>query len=466
MPAKVILSVTEGPIQGTLYTFEEHDTFIFGRASDCHARLSPDDTTASRHHFILEANPPDARLRDLGSLNGTYVNDVKYGGRASDETPEQAATRRFPEIDLKHGDTINVGDTVFEVQIESQVAAVPIDFHVLQTEVSSPEVMRCGLCGKDVEAEVGSNRRGDYICHSCQQKVQSDPAIVVVHELRAHDRDPTRPNDIAGYNLECKLGEGGMGAVYLGRNVITGETAAIKVMLAKVAVDEDSRQRFQREIEVTRQLRHTNIVLLIEQGSTGSGFYFVMEFCSGGDLDDLIERHGGRVPLSEAAPVMLNALDGLAYAHSQGCIHRDIKPQNILLAGQFGEIAKISDFGLAKNFQQAGLSGMTATGMMAGSLAFMSRDQLVNFKYAKPVSDVWSMGATFYYMLTGRPPRDFPVGQDPVAVILNRNVVPITDRNASIPEKVAVVIDRATTDNVKQRYQTAREFREALAAAL
>lgn len=77
MPGELTLSVTEGPLLGHTFTFREHDTFIFGRAPDCHAHLSPEDTSASRHHFILEVNPPDARLRDLGSLNGTYVNRVR-----------------------------------------------------------------------------------------------------------------------------------------------------------------------------------------------------------------------------------------------------------------------------------------------------------------------------------------------------------------------------------------------------
>src|SRR6185503_1255868 len=101
MPGKVTLRVTRGPIQGKVFTFEQHDTFIFGRDEDCHARLPKEDKTASRHHFILEVNPPDARLRDLGSLNGVYINDTKYGGRDRDENLQEANRRKFPELDLK-----------------------------------------------------------------------------------------------------------------------------------------------------------------------------------------------------------------------------------------------------------------------------------------------------------------------------------------------------------------------------
>src|SRR2546430_908215 len=98
MSAKVHLHVKSGPQDGKAFTFAEHDTFVFGRMDDCHACI-PDDPQASRHHFILEVNPPQACLRDLGSLNGTWVNGTKFGGRKSGETPEQGAKRRYPEVE-------------------------------------------------------------------------------------------------------------------------------------------------------------------------------------------------------------------------------------------------------------------------------------------------------------------------------------------------------------------------------
>jgi serine/threonine protein kinase len=129
-------------------------------------------------------------------------------------------------------------------------------------------------------------------------------------------------------------------------------------------------------------------------------------------------------------------------------------------------VAKVSDFGLAKSFQKAGFSGMTATGAAAGTYPFMPREQLTNFKFVKPVSDVWSMGATFYFLLTGQFPRDFRRGADPVEVILRGGIVPMRKRDARIPRKVAEVIDRAVADKSNDRYQTAAEFRQALVKAL
>ena len=130
-------------------------------------------------------------------------------------------------------------------------------------------------------------------------------------------------------------------------------------------------------------------------------------------------------------------------------IHRDIKPQNILIAAP--GVAKVSDFGLAKDFQKAGLSGMSVTGSFAGTVDYMPREQITNFKYVKPPTDVWSMGATIYNMLTGATPRDLPIGEDPMQVVLRGPIVPIQDRGVAIPPRIAAVIDHAWSTTKRQR---------------
>jgi serine/threonine protein kinase len=127
--------------------------------------------------------------------------------------------------------------------------------------------------------------------------------------------------------------------------------------------------------------------------------------------------------------------------------------------------AKIADLGFAKNFAQAGLSGMTMTGQIAGTVAYMPREQVTNFKYVKPVSDVWSMGATFYHMLTGALPREMHLFQDPIEAILHNPVVPIEQRDPGIPLSIAEVINRALSNDPAMRYQDAQEFRAALEMA-
>jgi serine/threonine protein kinase len=159
---------------------------------------------------------------------------------------------------------------------------------------------------------------------------------------------------------------------------------------------------------------------------------------------------------------MLDALKGLAHAHQQGFVHRDLKPQNILLSNAN---AHISDFGMAKNFQQAGLSGMSLTGTFAGTPLFMPREQFINFKYVKPVSDVWSLGATFYYLLTGLFPYPFTEKRDPIDVILNEQIVPLGKRDGSLPKALCAAIDQSLAIKPQERYGSAQEMLVALTHA-
>jgi serine/threonine protein kinase len=418
MPGTISLVVTAGPIRGQRFDFPGHDTFLFGRAPDCHARLAASDTSASRHHFLLEVNPPLARLRDLGSLNGSHVNGVRHGGRRAAESPEEAATAHRADVDLRDGDEIRVGATVIRV------------------EVSAPPA------GSD---------RGRAILDA---------------EREAEDAGAAPGSKVGPYAIERLLGKGGMGAVYLARR-LGGEPSppvALKVMLPRMVVDEGAQEIFIREIEVTRALRHPNIVSLLDFGKHQGRFYFALEYCAGGSAEQLRRRHGGRVPLPSTLHIAVGALEGLAAAHDAGFVHRDIKPDNVLLAEDGA--ARLADFGLAKSFQQAGLSGMTATGTVAGTFQFMPREQLTSYRQARPTTDVWSMAATIYYLLTGQYARDFAAHSDPLAVILRGGVVPLRQRDPSVPEELAAVIDRALDDEPSRRFPTARELVAALRGVL
>jgi eukaryotic-like serine/threonine-protein kinase len=469
MPGKVTLSVIAGPLEGTQYEFDSHDTFIFGRAPDCHAQLAQDDAAASRHHFLLEVNPPDARLRDLGSLNGTHVNGIKHGGRGRDESPEQAAERRRPEVDLKDGDQIRVGATMFQVTVRKAPTCMACGAAIAAADEEKlawvGDTFLCGTCRERAQAPaapapvpaVAATPERDF-CVSFQR----DTAGVLVALCKAPSAGVKPPRTIAGYDIERLLGKGGMGAVYLTRQRGSGRVVALKVMLAQVDVDEHSRETFKREINITRALKHHNIVELYEQGSAGNGFYFVMEYCPGGSVLDLMDTRRSAVPIPLAIRITLAALDGLVHAHEHGFVHRDIKPENILLTDAAGSDAKVSDFGLAKSFQQGGLSGMTATGAFGGTYQFMPREQLTHFRELRPVSDVWSLGATLYFMLTKRYARDFLPEKDPLQVILKGGVIPIRNRDPRIPEALAAVVDHAVADKIEDRFASARELRAAL----
>lgn len=420
MPATVHLQVRSSDGTAKSFALTEHDTFLLGRMADCHLCV-PSDPQVSRHHFLLEACPPLAALRDLGSLNGTHVNGKKCGGREKGETPEQGALRQYPSIELKDGDRIIVGQSTIEVRVETahDAALVPAALPVGDLSGLSPEAMHRLIFGSPEK------------------------------ELFA----------LPGYRIQREIGRGGCGAVYLATRESDGGRVAVKLMLSRAKADTRAVDQFKREMVVIAKLRHPNIVRFLDSGSDEGTFYFVMDYCDGGSLADAANHKGGTLQWKDLRPWALQALEGLAAAHKEGFVHRDIKPQNILI---HQGIARISDFGLAKNFQKAGLSGMSITGQYAGTPVFMPPEQIVNFKYVKPVSDVWSFAATLYNLLTGKFPYRFDPKRDPIDVILNENPVPIRERLPNIENSIAVAIDKSLKRDPKARYGDAQALLDRL----
>jgi serine/threonine protein kinase len=251
-------------------------------------------------------------------------------------------------------------------------------------------------------------------------------------------------------------------------------------MLPQIAVEPGADALFRREIENCQALRHPNVVRTYASGRAGGVYFLAMEFCEGGSLDQIVQREGP-LAVEEAVTTTLNVLAGLEYAHaapigvagpdgavvqSRGLVHRDVKPQNIFLTRRGGrQTGKVGDFGLAKAFELAGMSALTRTGTSAGTPAFMPRQQVLNFRYAKPEVDVWATAASLYYALTGHTPRDFLPGRDPWRTVWDTAPVPIAERGIPVPDRLARVIDEALLDNPEIRFKTAAALRQALEGA-
>jgi serine/threonine protein kinase len=274
-----------------------------------------------------------------------------------------------------------------------------------------------------------------------------------------------------------------MGAVYLARHNRTGQPAAVKLMLPRIAADDRAVALFQREVRNTMALRHQHVVRLLDQGYARGTFFMVLEYCDGGSVDRLMVQRGGTLPVDEAGEIVLQALEGLEYAHQaeipfvrqkdggygpgKGLVHRDLKPANLFLSGWgSSRLVKIGDYGLAKAFDETGLSGGTRTGDLAGTWQFMCRQQVIDYKRAGAAVDVWAMAASLYFMLTGRVPRDFPEGRDPWLAVLEDAPVPIRRRKPRIPLRLAGLIDHALVEEPEITFKTAAEFRQALESAL
>jgi serine/threonine-protein kinase len=427
---RVTLHVVAGPQTGRDFTFDQHDTFLIGRSEDSHFCL-PHDRFFSRHHCILEIAPPQAFLRDLGSTNGTFVNGI-----------------RVETAHLKHGDRIQGGETVLEVEVSGDPDSQGL---VMKTEPSLITVS-CLNCGLPAKAEASRpDAKLSYVCEDCREKLRNNP------------------QPIPGYQMIRVLGQGGMGSVMLARSVNDGRAVAIKTLLPEVAVSDQSLKRFLREIEVAASLQHPNVVSYIEHGTHNGIAYLVSEYVSGMDAARLAKTRGGKLNYKEVIKIIEQTLLALDFAHAKGFVHRDIKEQNILVEGNFPSYrAKLTDFGLSKSYKQTGMSGVTMVGDVAGTIAYMPPEQVRDFKEVQPPSDIYAAGMTAYSLLTGALALDIGPKAgiaETVKAIFEKPIIPISQRVRDVPLKVSAVIETALAKQTELRWRTAGEMREALLRA-
>lgn len=452
MHAKVILTVSQGQLQGEKYQFDSRTTCIIGRAQECYPKI-PDrqsNRTISRYHCLLDINPPAIRVRDFGSKNGTFVNGAKIGQRELHQTPQEGAKLNFPEYDLTDGDEIKLGHTVFRVSIEAEPPSAE----------GSNSLWKAASSWSNVYSQTGSGLQKNVNLREIVEQLLSEAAITGDAALK-----PLR-----GYSIQATLGKGRCGEVYLlCRDSLqdsfayrTGEKSALKVMVPQVAVNEKAQEWFGREMSKIKLLRHPNLVRLKDFGYANGVFFFVQEYCNGGNVLDLMAKRGGKLPVDEALPIILQILEGLDYGHNAGLVHRDLKPGNIFLTNVGGLcIAKLGDYGLDKSFDLAGFRGQSLTGAKGSMPFFMPRQQVIDFKYAQPDVDVWAAAASLYYMITGTYPRNF-THRDPFLTVLTTEPVPIAKRHPGIPKLLAEIIDLALVDHPQMQFKTAVALKNAL----
>jgi serine/threonine-protein kinase len=197
---------------------------------------------------------------------------------------------------------------------------------------------------------------------------------------------------------------------------------------------------------------------------TRGQFWFAMEYVAGSNLEALAKEQPGRYPTAQACRLTCQILKGLEQAHRMGFVHRDIKPENILIAhNSEGLLAKISDFGLAKSFRGVGLSGLTFSGEMRGTVPFMPPEQMLDFKTVTPLADLYATAATLYYLLSCKYIYDEPTGGgDLIRMLLEEHPIPIRKRRADVPFPLAAVIEKCLAREPKERFPDANSMRRAL----
>ena len=425
--ARVELTVTAGPHQGKRFEFDRHETLLAGRSTRARLRLE-DDPHFSRHHFRLEINPPLVHLIDLDSRNGTFIN----GERVSERT-------------LVHGDVISGGKTALKVTIDCGARTLDVSLVPHQTIVPPRPI-----------APHASSRPTE-ICESAPP-VRPAPSPIVPPRPAA-----ATPPALPGYTMKECLGQIGLGVSYRAVRLATQEDCIVKVLETAPQTNPRSTQAFLREARVLGPLQHRHLVRLLDLGSADGVLYLATESFDVVPWDQVFGEATaeGRIRLS--CGVACQILDGLQYAHTRSLVHRDIQPANILVVRDDRKyVAKLADFGLAKNYADAGFSQVTRTGDVVGTLAYMSPEQFMDSRHARPACDIYSLGATLYWLLAGRDPFPFDNGKCRFLTILEDEPIPLRKSFPQVPESLAKIVHRALAKDPSDRFASAAEMRHHL----
>jgi len=433
--ARVTLRVIAGPHQGQEFHYDEHNTLLVGRSKHAPLRLK-DDPHFSRHHFRMEANPPSCFIMDLGSRNGTFVNG-----------------NRITECFLKDGDTVSGGHTRMVVSIydpqQQQAEVLPGSASIPAAPITSGS------------ARDGQSRGSGRVVEQPSTPVTAASSAIGSRSQSTGHVDTTRK--INGYDIHEQIGIGDLGTVFRATRLATQEECALKIITPAGRSDQKSIQTFLREASILIQLQHPYIVRLIEIGASGTNLFLSTEFHPAVAWDQLTVRWSTSQRIRVACGIMAQILSALDHAHARSMVHRDVKPGNILITRVNGKlVAKLADFGLAKYYTTAGMSHMTREGDVIGSLPFMSPEQFINSREAKPACDLYSAGATLYWMIKGKHPIVLENRSCKFLALLEELPVAIQKHCPEVPAELARAIHRALEKAPEKRFRTSAEMRHQI----
>ena len=429
----LVLTVAEGPQRGQTFLCVGAGKIRVGRSAMAHLPLI--DPHASRAQFLIENGPAGWRVTDFGSKNRTHINEHPL-------EPNRPA-------DLRDGDRLRAGRTTLVVSLTPPGG---IDEHATRVLPAQPEPPTEPAWPDTIGPTQSYHPAGS----SSFSTISPSPADFTPR--------PPQPERLGDYRIERELGRGGMGVVYLAVRETDGSRVALKTIIPAVKYVPGQVQRFLREADILRDLKHEYIVPFLEAGEASGTLFLAMGYVEGTDASRMISQQGP-LPVKMAIRMICQLLKALDYAHEKGFVHRDIKPGNLLVADEAGKKSvKLADFGLARVYQDSRLSGLTLEGDIGGSIAFMAPEQITGFRQTKPAADQYSAAATLYTLLTGRTIFDFERGQDTLKIVLDSVPTPILERCPDLPPDLAGAIHRALSKDPQDRHPDVRAFRTLLKA--
>jgi len=417
------LEIVEGPDAGMRVALAS--TLQIGRDPSADLRL--DDELASRHHATIRAEPDGAVIEDLGSSNGTFVNDVEI---------------LEPTL-VTAGDKLLIGSSVIELRAvpappPPAPAAPPPAAPGPVVPAAPPLVARPSSAGAPDEAE----------------------------ETLPVGGDPRIGTELAGYLIEAVVGRGGMGVVYRAEHLRLKRKVALKLLPPELAANEGFRERFECESQLAAAIDHPNIIPLYDAGRADELLFLTMRFVDGFDLKALLTQEGP-LPLERAVSIVAQIGGALDAAHARGLVHRDVKPANVLVASGAGPEASdhcyLTDFGLTKDTSSS--LNLTGTGQFVGTIDYVAPEQIQGDK-PKGAADQYALGCVMYETLTGHPPFERATELDVMWAHLNEDPPPPSTRRSDLPRGIDAVLARAMAKVPAERHESCTAMASAARATM
>src|SRR5437867_2612377 len=298
-------------------------------------------------------------------------------------------------------------------------------------------------------------------CRRLRREGAAGATRLYVDQLSVSDLETRRQAALGdSYRIERELGGGGMSRVFLAQDTTLGRRVVVKVLPPEMAAGVNM-ERFRREIQLAASLQHPHIVPLLTAGSSGDLLYYVMPFIEGESLRVKLAREG-ELPLAEVVKILLDVTDALAYAHRHGVVHRDIKPDNVLITEGH---AVVTDFGVAKAVSaSSGRSSLTSLGVALGTPAYMAPEQAAADPNTDHRADIYALGSLAYEMLAGRTPFTAPTPQALLAAHITQAPEPVTKYRDSVPPALVAPVMRCLEKHAADRWQSAAEVVSQLEA--
>ncbi len=404
--------ITHGILKGRELIIDKD--IIIGRNTNIEVQFPKSENKISRCHCMIEYDPPNLILKDLDSLNGTFVNGIKYGGKRENRVPGE-----------------NIINSYNQYLISNSL---------------KKEDFTCLLKNGD-EISIGNNN------------------IIKVFIDYVDDEI------LNGYERIKQIGESLMCEVYHVRKIESNEEFAIKLIKAdEEPTDDEIRRLEERDAEIGKVMDHPNVVKQYKSGYENGEFYIITEYIDGKNIEELVKEKG-KLDINTTFEIMLGILDGLEYLHNNGIIHRDIKPSNILLLRKENKwIPKIIDFNLSISFKKA--KTITKAGYPKGSLSYMPPEQITHFKEIgrnKDMgmqADIFSLGATLYYMLTGENIREFNIHNYIKVILDQKSIIPVEKRIPNLDSKIVKLINKLVAYKPENRFSNISEIRNNIVSIL